>query len=155
MKLHPARTVFLLVSSLISSEAAADDLAQQLPDGVVIEAPTQLMSQITSKGCTFYENAGGGGESWTVNVEWKNANYPDQVEYSQALSTVGEWWDDRISSLRCDESEKYKCSVSLYRDNNKAGGDIILWGSQGLINLDQWGWDDTASSLQIFCTEML
>ncbi len=113
-----------------------------------------IPAAIANKGCTFYENANGGGQSWKKTVAWVAQEYADQTSYAQTVPDIGSWWNDKISSLRCDEGGNVHCSADLSQDGGRKGPDIILWGSQGLVNLQGYGWNDRASSFAVFCTLM-
>lgn len=109
---------------------------------------------ISGKGCTFYEHANGGGERWHKPVGWLAQRYADQDSYAEYVTHTGEWWDNRISSMRCDDSNKVHCSVAVYPEPNKGGREAIFWGGQGMLNLADWGYDDAISSYMIFCNLM-
>lgn len=141
-------------ASAIDLKTYPGNISVQINPNIVKHLPGALPKAISGKGCTFYENPNGGGESWHKPVGWLAQKYDNQDSYSEYVTTVGEWWDNRISSIQCDESEKVHCSVAVYRDVNKGGGDAIFWGSQGLFNLSDWGWDNQISSFQIFCNLM-
>ncbi|MET3927924.1 hypothetical protein [Devosia sp. 2618] len=113
-----------------------------------------LPAAIRGKGCTFYEHDNGRGEAWHKSVGWLANSYSNQDSYAEYVTYTGEWWNDRISSLKCDDSSRVRCSVGLYEHTNKGGREIILWGGQGLVNLSQYGFNDTISSFMIFCNLM-
>ncbi|TFF27179.1 hypothetical protein E3C22_01485 [Jiella endophytica] len=154
------RTALLLLAASAIGSAPAHSQPRIGPGNIRIDPDilkgthSRPLAVLRNKGCTFYENANGGGASWKKQVEWLAASYPSQDSYSQYVTTVGDWWDNRISSLRCDDSSQVHCSVAVYRNTNRGGGDAIFWGSQGLINLADYGWDDTISSFQVFCNRM-
>ncbi|UYN99844.1 MAG: hypothetical protein KIT02_00955 [Devosia sp.] len=154
------RQTMLLVVALAGLGAGAVQAQQiMLPgqmsrDFVIKPIPGTMPMSMRNKGCTFYEHANGGGESWKKNVGWLAQRYDNQDSYAEYVTTVGEWWDNRISSLKCDDSAAVRCSIGVYRDPNKGGGEAIFWGSQGMVNLASYGWDDTISSYMIFCNLM-
>ena len=43
---------------------------------------------------------------------------------------------------------------ALYFGHPGNQGDAILWGSQGMINLDKYGWNDIVSSYMVFCDRL-
>jgi hypothetical protein len=106
---------------------------------------------VRGHGCTFYEDADGGGESWHKQVAWRVADLGNATVYSQYVTTVGEWWDDRISSMSCDETADVYCYAAVYPEPDKGGYEAIFWSDQGLFNLADWGYDDTISSFVVFC----
>ena len=113
-----------------------------------------LPMAVRNKGCTFYEHRNGGGEAWRKTVSWLAYSNSSTDTYAQTVATVGPWWNDRISSIRCDDSASVRCSAEVWRDVNRGGGDAILWGSQGMINLDKYGWNDIVSSYMVFCDRL-
>lgn len=148
-----------LASALVSGAQAAGITAG--PGGLQVQINPDLWKRVggvpmavRGKGCTFYESAGGGGESWHKDVAWLAQSYPNQDSYAQYVTTVGDWWNDKISSIQCDDSEQVHCSVSVFHDTNSQGGDAIFWGSQGLFDLANFGWNDTISSFMVFCNLM-
>lgn len=144
--------------ALLSGSASAIGLQTrgdiQIDTGIVTRSNGALPAAIRGKGCTFYEHANGGGERWHKAVGWLAQKYDSQDSYAEYVTYVGEWWNDRISSMQCDDSEKVHCSIGVYPERNKGGREAIFWGSQGLFNLSEWGYDDTISSFMIFCNLM-
>lgn len=149
----------MLVSTLAPAAAqskkldrrAAEILLKQDLRDVMKRAKRAVPAAVRGKGCVFYERANGKGADWRVNVAWRSGGSENQPNYAQVIGTTGDWWDNNISSLRCDETENVRCSVSLHDGPNRTGPDAILWGSQGLINLGQYGWDNRASSFMVLC----
>ncbi|MBO0906333.1 hypothetical protein [Jiella sonneratiae] len=157
MKPFHAALILLTTLALVSKPAYSQPKigpGNIMIDPTILKGKGQVLAAVLTKGCTFYEHAQAGGTRWKKQVAWLSASYPSQDSYSQYVPTVGDWWDNRISSLRCDDSAKIHCSVAVYRDANRGGGDAIFWGSQGIVNLAQYGWDDTISSFQVFCNRM-
>lgn len=109
---------------------------------------------IVGKGCSYYEQSDGRGAEMRVNVAWLAKDDPNQPIYLQYQAQVGSFWNDRIQSLRCDDSSKVHCYTGVYADVDKGGGDAIFWGMQGLVNLGPSGWSKKISSLQVFCNLM-
>lgn len=148
----------IAIAALAAPAFAAGGM--QLQNGIQIDTSIvnltriALPAAIQGKGCTFYEHANGGGESWHKSVGWLAQKYSSQDSYAEYVTHTGDWWNDRISSMQCDESEQVHCSVAVYPDVNKGGREAIFWGSQGLFNLADWGYDDTISSYMIFCNLM-
>lgn len=132
------------------------DMVIQVNPNVIKKLGVMPMT-VKGKGCTFYENANGGGESWHKAVGWLYSE-PNQSNskyvYAESMPTLGDWWNDRISSLKCDMNENVRCSVALYKDANMGGQDAAFDAAGGLINLDQYGFNDQVSSAMIFCTKM-
>lgn len=144
--------------ALAGAPAQAIDLqmngAIKIDPTIVKALPGPLPVQVAGKGCTFYEHNDGGGERWHKAVGWVAAKYPDQTSFAEIVAYTGDWWNDRISSLTCDDSDKVHCSVGVYPDRDRRGGDAIFWGGMGMINLDRWGLNDEVSSFSIFCNLM-
>jgi hypothetical protein len=115
---------------------------------------TILPAALVGQGCRFFEKSQARGANWQKSVEWKAASYADQDVYAQYVATVGPWWDNRISSVRCVHTAKVRCSVSLHRDEHRGGGELIVWGKQGIVDLAGYGWDNTVSSFMVFCNHM-
>lgn len=159
-----ARTIATLavaVAAVVAGPSAAHAASTEVQHGSIRIDPSIVRGQIAAmpmamsgKGCTFYEHADGGGESWHKEVGWLSARYANQDSYAEYVTTVGDWWDNRISSMQCDESDQVHCSVGVYPDHKKGGREAIFWGSQGLINMADWGYDETISSYMIFCNLM-
>lgn len=126
----------------------------KIDPAIVRALPGPLPRQIMGKGCTFYEHNNGGGERWHKAVGWLAAKYSDQTSYAEVVTYTGDWWNDRISSVTCNDSDKVHCSVALYPDRDRRGGEAIFWGGMGMINLDKWGLNDKVSSFSIFCNLM-
>lgn len=126
----------------------------QVDPNIINRLSGRLPASMNGKGCTFYEHANGGGERWHKSVGWLARRYDNQDSYAEYVNTVGDWWNDRISSLSCDDSARVRCSIAVYPEVNKGGREAIFWGSQGLINLADFGYDDTISSYMIFCNLM-
>lgn len=158
MRLHhflsAAVTLSVLANPVLASASPISHGSIQIDTSVLQSRNLTLPVAIKGKGCTFYEHADGGGEAWHKGVGWQAQTYANQVSYAEYVTTVGNWWDDRISSLQCDESDKVHCSVAVYPDQNKGGREAIFWGSQGIVNLGDWGYDKTISSYMIFCNLM-
>ncbi|WP_286722558.1 hypothetical protein [Devosia sp. 63-57] len=144
--------------ALAGAQAQALDLqmngAIKIDPTIIKALPGPLPVQIIGKGCTFYEHKNGGGERWHKAVGWVAAKYSDQTSYAEVVTYTGDWWNDRISSLTCDDSDKVHCSVAVYPDRDRRGGEAIFWGGMGMINLDRWGLNDKVSSFSIFCNLM-
>ena len=120
-------------------------------DPNILKRASGLPSDVAGRGCTFYEHNNGGGKSWRKSVNWLAYDNQSVTTYAEYVTTVGPWWNDKISSMRCDDSSKVHCSAEVWRDDNRGGGDAIFWGTQGLLNLDRYGWNDTVSSYMVFC----
>lgn len=144
----------LLASPALSAGIVRNDNLQIDTRIIKSTALTALPMAIVGKGCTFYEHPNGQGAAWNKAVGWLAERRSTQDSYAEYVTYTGEWWDDRISSMRCDESETVRCSIAVYPERNKGGREAIFWGSQGLFNLSDWGYDDTISSFLIFCNHM-
>lgn len=153
------KAIFFALTSIVALSAptlAAGILSRdlQIDTSVITRLNAALPIAITGKGCTFYEGANGTGESWRKAVGWLSKRYANQDSYAEYVAQTGDWWNDRISSMQCDDSERVRCSVAVYPDVNKGGREAIFGGSLGRINLADWGYDDTISSYMIFCNLM-
>lgn len=163
MSIQKIIATVLAIITLHSAPAAAIDAKllrdYQITDQVFRIDPSKfqrsiLPAAVAGKGCRFFEHANGGGASWQKSVAWKAQSTPTQDIYAEYVSSVGPWWNDRISSVVCTDTAKVKCYAALFRDVNKGGGDMIAWGAQGRINLANYGWDNTVSSFTVYCNLM-
>ncbi|MDB5538106.1 MAG: hypothetical protein JWP26_2931 [Devosia sp.] len=163
MKAKSLISAAIVVASLFGGQLSAAQLKtlplNQSAGQILLQLDPGLFQRVgvmpaamVNKGCTFYEDNDGQGEAWHKAVGWLAQSYENQDSYAEYVTSVGPWWNDKISSLQCDETDTVKCSIGIYRDDNKGGGDeAILWSSQGMINLDRYGWNDAISSYMVFC----
>ena len=156
MTIKAVVSALVAVTALASPTFAAGILSRdlQIDTSVISRINAPLPIAMAGKGCTFYEGANGTGESWHKSVGWLAQRYANQDSYAEYVPQTGQWWNDRISSMQCDNSERVRCSVAIYPDANKSGREAIFDGSHGRINLADWGYDDTVSSYMIFCNLM-
>lgn len=115
---------------------------------------TDLPEAVRGQGCNFYEHADRRGKRWHKSVAWLAQSSATQDGYAEYVAYVGDWWNDRISSLSCNDSAKVHCSVAVYTDANKGGNEAIFWGSQGTVNLAASGFEDKISSFVVYCVHM-
>lgn len=154
------KSISAAIGLLILTCLPALSAGVQLRDGIQIDTriikalPGTLPLAIRGKGCTFYEHANGRGERWHKPVGWLAQRYSNQDSYAEYVTYTGDWWNDRISSMTCDDSDKVHCSVAIYPDRDRGGREAIFWGGQGLLNLSDWGYNDMVSSFMIFCNLM-
>ncbi len=98
-------------------------------------------------GCTFYEDADflGRSRKYTVAIGVKSGTYTHAVSY------VGDDFNDRISSFRCDNS----CRAQLYTDRNFDGhhspDDTQVSDLRHVLSPTKGGFDDMVSSLKVIC----
>jgi hypothetical protein len=101
-------------------------------------------------GCTVYLDPNGTGQRWDAFVTIPRA-IASKRAYSK-LYNASSAWDRRISSLKCEASSKVDCYVAIYGGTERSGDNAVLYGRMGLINLNQFGWDDRVRSLEVFCS---
>ncbi len=150
----------IAIASMINGAAFSAQMvfnrnAAQVLSHRPLKVPPNVMAMpmlLKNKGCTYYESANGGGQNWRKDVAWLAESASGQVTYAEVVNDTGSWWNDRISSVRCDDSDKVHCYTDLSADLNRKGQDVIVWGQQGLVNLASSGFDKKASSFAVFCT---
>lgn len=118
---------------------------------------TGLMPQgIKGKGCAFYEHIDGKGADWKKAVEWQATRHTGGTVssvWAQTMPTLGEWWNDRISSVKCDSGTKLICTALLYEHVNFKGSYVVIDGRNGRQNMPA-SFNDKASSIQIYCADL-
>lgn len=82
-------------------------------------------------GCVYYEHAEFQGASFAVNG-------------SSSLDYVGQYWNDRISSIACSPY----CTVTVWEHANYGGRS---WRTGGRVPYVGQGWNDRVSSLVQRC----
>ncbi len=97
-------------------------------------------------GCTLYEHVNGGGQSWRVEAAHRDRRNPSA--FVQAQDSFGPWWNDRVSSVQCDETRAVSCWAELYEHNGFQGRRETVRPGQR-TNLGAL--HDRASSIQVTC----
>lgn len=119
------------------------------------QAVGAIPAEVSGKGCTFYEHAGGRGESWHKEVEWLADRQPGVDIYAQYVADTGSWWNDRISSLKCDVSARVSCMAEVYENGAKGGRKASFRESGALVELAAHpGWDKAISSYVVYCAHI-
>jgi hypothetical protein len=163
MKRTASITALLITFVQIGSASALDISHMQMPSNMKLNPdviarlprlPGALPMVVKGKGCTFYENANGSGASWHKEVSWQSSKEGNQVTYAEVVNYTGDWWNDKISSIRCDDSASLHCYTAIYPDANRGGQDAVIAGQQGLISLQGSRWDNSISSFAVFCTKI-
>jgi len=141
------------------------ELKRKIPGDIIINKPYSAKDAVPNMGCTFYEHINGRGQAWHVKVGWKLRETADLVMFREQLNTFGDYWNDRVSSVKCDRAGKVICSAFLYDNANLSGsgGKPAIIHADQLVNLNvnelnyyrTDGFDDKASSAIISCTRRL
>lgn len=150
----------LAATSAMALERKIELSSDRLPADLLKRTAPLLSQQVVTaaikkRGCTFYEHINGGGASWKVNVDWiaHDGGEPKKNVYGQAVARLGPWWNDKISSAKCDTAGKLKCLFNGYEHadfsgrNFTAGIDGKIYNMPGFTN-------DMLSSVQVFCSEL-
>lgn len=116
----------------------------------------KMPAGVRGKGCTFYEHINGKGADWKKPVEWQATSHTGGTVtsvWAQTMPTLGEWWNDRISSVQCDSGPKLICTALLYEHVNFKGSYVVVDGRSGRQNMPA-SFNDKASSIQIYCADL-
>jgi hypothetical protein len=112
--------------------------------------PTKTRPVLTRlSGCTFYEHANAGGQSWrraaTSQFEWGTERfYVAKVNFSARAN-------DSISSVKCDwVPGKRECGGYVFTEPDQSGKRLFVMGSSGVVNFSG-EFNDTISSATIVC----
>lgn len=157
MKSVPITSLAIVFAAVTSLPASARDVKL----GPVINNPEIRIRGVPNNGCTMYEHLNGGGESWKAKVNWKFRAVDGMTIYREVYNETGPYWNDKISSVRCDLKGNVSCSAYLYEHANQGGGRPVYIEGGKLINLtDQeiggyyrsQGFDNKTSSFLVDCT---
>lgn len=101
--------------------------------------------EFLNRGCTFYANENGQGNSARLNV---NHDSGDGSRYEIVALTMSGYWNDNVSAMKCDRH----CSAVLYEDWKRQGREIeIVDGQSGFVSFGGRSSNNLASSIAVFC----
>jgi hypothetical protein len=99
----------------------------------------------------LYEHVDWGGAVWRVR-EWERVTVADFSTDLMCCGFLAWGWvsaNDMVSSVDCMVSGDAPWVV-LWEDANQGGSNIAIWGRSQASTLVDFGWNDRASSLQIW-----
>jgi hypothetical protein len=99
----------------------------------------------------LYEHVDWGGAVWRVR-EWERVTVPDFTKDLKCCGFLAWGWvnaNDKASSVDCMVSGNAPWVV-LWEHINQGGSSIGIWGRSMVSSLVPYGWNDRASSLQIW-----
>lgn len=157
-----------IFSTITQAQAQlSTDRLRNLDSRAVLNTPVEIdtsrlvramiPAELRGKGCSFFNLTQLRGTNWHVPVEWRAGQFDisgrGKVEiFSQYIATTGEWWNDNISSLRCNPN----CSVVAYDGPEKRGRKISFSSRDGTVDLARHqGWDKAISSMVVSCARLV
>lgn len=133
--------------------AGAIDFKNLTRDQVVKVIPMKMRNYLVMRlhvGCTLYEHANAGGQSWRYEAD-NSFKWNGKDAYGGKFNLTPRRGAGKVSSLRCDwEKGKARCGALYYLGRDQTGRSGIAWGEYGVVNLNG-DFNDKAASISVIC----